>query len=79
MKKEKHFYIIPNKWVGIQYFCNITGFSRSKVNAYIAAGLFEMRKNGRNTMINLEKFNSDTDSDVFEQMDLSNIYRSKDK
>lgn len=40
-------YIISNKWVGIEYFYGITGFSKRKTEIYISAGLIHREKNGK--------------------------------
>jgi len=77
MKNQKTQYIIPNKWVGIGYLCNVTGMGRRKVDLYILAGLIDKKKNGHHTLINLEKFNNDMDAGVFEQIDLQNVYKKR--
>jgi hypothetical protein len=60
-------YLIPNKWVGIDYLCGVTGISRRKVETLINLDFIEKKKVGKNTMINLAKFNTDIDNNVFEE------------
>lgn len=50
---------ISNEWVSMSLFSAITGISTSKIKQRIAAGLYEKRKDGKNVLINLRKYNSD--------------------
>ena len=59
-------HIIPNKWVGIVYFCDVTGMSRRKIENLINLEFIEKKKVGKNTLVNLMKFNLDLDNNVFE-------------
>ena len=67
---------IPNKWVNINHFTTYI-FSSEKTRVLCNAGLIEKRNVGRNVLINLQKFNEDMDNDVFEDIDLSNVYKNK--
>ncbi len=58
--------VIPNKWVGKDFFSVVTGLSQSKINQKIRAGQLEKCKDGKNTLINLQKYNNDLESGVFE-------------
>ena len=70
-------YIIPNKWVGIDYFRVITGMGRTKVSLMCSSELLETKKNGRNVQINLIKYNEDLEKGLFENLDLQNVYKKK--
>jgi len=60
-------HIIPNKWVGIEYLCSVTGISRRKIENLITSGFIEKKKVGRNTLVNLMKFNLDVDNSAFDE------------